>query len=141
MSLAEGEKVRVTGFVPDIRPPMAESSVYIVPLRLGVGIRGKILEAWSMEMAVVTTTVGCAGLRYEDGRNLMVADSPEIFAGQVLSLLRNPEQRRRLGQEGRKTAEQYYSWEKSAAQLDALYRRVIKERYSSAAVCTGQRMA
>jgi len=141
MSLAEVEKVRVTGFVPDIRPPMAESSVYIVPLRLGVGIRGKILEAWSMEMAVVTTTVGCAGLRYEDGRNLMVADSPEIFAGQVLSLLRNPEQRRRLGQEGRKTAEQYYSWEKSAAQLDALYRRVIKERYSSAAVCTGQRMA
>jgi len=136
LSLAEMDGVQVTGFVQDIRPLMAESSVYIVPLRLGVGIRGKILEAWSMEMAVVTTTVGCAGLRYENGRNLLVADSPETFAEQVLSLLRNPEQRRRLGEEGRRTAEQYYSWDKSAAQLDALYQRFIKNR-NSVAACRG----
>lgn len=87
-------------------------------------------------MAVVTTTVGCAGLRYENGRNLLVADSPETFAEQVLSLLRNPEQRRRLGEEGRRTAEQYYSWDKSAAQLDALYQRFIKNR-NSVAACRG----
>lgn len=125
VDLAKIGGVRVTGFVPDIRPFMAESSVYVVPLRLGVGIRGKILEAWGMGMAVVSTRVGCAGLRYEHGRNLLAADTPEDFARSVLTLLKDPRARRRMGEEGRKTAERYYSWENSAQQLDALYRRLI----------------
>jgi GT2 family glycosyltransferase/glycosyltransferase involved in cell wall biosynthesis len=130
-SLAETAGIRVTGFVPDIRPFMAGSSVYVVPLRLGVGIRGKILEAWSMQMPVVSTSVGCAGLRYENGRNILVADSPAGFAMQVLSLLRDPAARSRLGQEGRKTAEQHYSWEKTAQQLDKLYRHFISRQSSA----------
>jgi GT2 family glycosyltransferase/glycosyltransferase involved in cell wall biosynthesis len=125
LSLAAIPGVQVTGFVPDIRPFMAESSVYIVPMRLGVGIRGKILEAWSMEMPVVSTSVGCAGLRYESGQNLLVADNSRQFAEQAISLLRDPAMRLRLGKEGRKTAEQYYSWETSARQLDILYQQFI----------------
>ena len=125
VSLAANPGVHVTGFVPDIRPIMAGCSIYVVPLRLGVGIRGKILEAWSMKMAVVSTSVGCAGLRCEDGRNLLIADTRELFASQILSLLRDPSQRQRLGEEGRKTAEQYYSWERSVQELDALYRHYL----------------
>jgi GT2 family glycosyltransferase len=126
LNLAAIHRVHVTGFVPDIRPFMAKSSIYIVPLRLGVGIRGKILEAWSMKMAVISTSVGCAGLRFENDRNLLVADTPGQFASQIVSLMKDPLRRRRLGEEGRKTAEQYYSWDKSAQQLDALYRSYLK---------------
>jgi glycosyltransferase involved in cell wall biosynthesis len=117
--------VHVTGFVPDIRPYMAASSVYVVPLRLGVGIRGKILEAWSMAMAVVSTPVGSAGLRCEHGQNILIADSAVEMAAQIVMLLSNPELRQRLGAEGRKTAEQFYGWERSAGLLDALYRRYL----------------
>jgi glycosyltransferase involved in cell wall biosynthesis len=130
LSLAEKPGIQVTGFVPDIRLFMARSSVYVVPLRLGVGIRGKILEAWGMQMPVVSTSVGCAGLRYEDGRNLLVAEGPEGFARQVISLLNDPAKRSRLGEEGRKTAELYYGWEKSAQQLDALYQRYISRQWA-----------
>ena len=125
ISLANMPGVQVTGFVPDIRPLMAQSSVYVVPLRLGVGIRGKILEAWGMGMAVVSTSIGCAGLRYENGRNILVADTPERFASQILSLMQDPMLRQRLGREGRVTAEQHYSWEQSAGQLDTLYKRYL----------------
>ena len=125
LSLTAVPGIHVTGFVPDIRSYMAASSVYVVPLRLGVGIRGKILEAWSMKMPVVSTSIGCAGLKYENGRNLLVGDSPQEFARQTLSLLNDPAERRRLGEEGRKTAEQYYSWEYSARQLDALYQKFL----------------
>jgi GT2 family glycosyltransferase len=124
-SLGKIKGVHVTGFVPDIRPLMAQSSVYIVPLRLGVGIRGKILEAWSMGMAVVSTSIGCAGLLGEDNRNILIADTPEQFAGQVCSLIKDPMLRQRLGEEGRRTAEQHYGWERSTQQLDALYRRYL----------------
>jgi glycosyltransferase involved in cell wall biosynthesis len=126
LNLAAIPGVQVTGFVPDIRPFMSRSSIYVVPLRLGVGIRGKILEAWGMGMAVVSTSVGCAGLRFNNGRNLLVGDTPEQFAAHVISLLNDPAGRRRLGEEGRKTAEQFYSWERSARQLDMLYQSMIK---------------
>ncbi len=121
--LAEVPGVRVTGFVNDIRPWMASSAVYVVPLRLGVGIRGKILEAWSMSMPVVATPVACAGLRCENGRNILTAESAPEFAGRVLTLLRDAGLRERLGKEGRKTAEEYYGWEASAQKLEVLYRR------------------
>jgi len=130
MSLAAQPGIQVTGFVPDIRPYMAASAVYVVPLRLGVGIRGKILEAWSMKMAVVSTSVGCAGLRCENDRNLLIADNSEHFAAQVLSLLRDPARRQRLGEEGRKTVEQHYGWEKAARELDALYRQYLNRRHT-----------
>ena len=118
--------VHVTGFVPDIRPYMTQSSIYVVPLNLGVGIRGKILEAWGMGMAVISTSVGCAGLRHENNRNILIADTPQQFAEQIFSLVKDPSWRQHLGEEGRRTVEQYYGWERSAKQLEALYQHYIR---------------
>ncbi len=125
ISLGELPGIRVTGFVEDVRPWMASASIYVVPLRLGVGIRGKILEAWGMALAVVATPVACAGLRSEDGRNLLVAESAEEFCDCVVKLLRNPDLREKLGREGRRTAEEHYGWESAARKLDTLYQRCI----------------
>ncbi len=122
ISLAEMPGVQVTGTVPDIRPYMASGAVYIVPLRLGVGIRGKILEAWGMGLPVVATPVASSGLRVEDGTNILVADTDERFAECVITLLGNPELRRRLGDQGRRTAEAYYSWDAAACALLDLYK-------------------
>ena len=119
--------VEVTGFVPDMRPFMAAGAVYVVPLRLGVGIRGKILEAWAMGMAVVATTVAAAGLRCKHGENILLADRPDLFAAEVVSLLKNPSERLRLGREGRKVAEQYYSWDVAAHQLISLYEACMEK--------------
>jgi sugar transferase (PEP-CTERM/EpsH1 system associated) len=126
VSLASIRGVHVTGFVPDIRPFMAAGSVYVVPVRLGAGIRGKILEAWGMAMPVVATTVACAGLRYQDGENLLVADSAKDFAARVVSLLKDPARRKYIGQNGRKAAEQRYTWDAVASQFDALYRKYLR---------------
>jgi glycosyltransferase involved in cell wall biosynthesis len=125
--LGELPGVRVTGTVPDIRPFMASSMVYVVPLRLGVGIRGKILEAWSMAMPVVATSVACSGLRFEDGKNLLVADDAGTFAGQVVSLLRDPVRRQELGQAGRRATEQFYGWDTAAAELMRLYEQYMRQ--------------
>jgi len=118
--------VEVTGFVPDIRPFMAAGAVYVVPLRLGVGIRGKILEAWAMGLPVVATSVASAGLRCKDGENIVLADRADRFAAEIVSLLNDPSKRARLGREGRKVAEQYYSWDTSAEQLISLYEACMK---------------
>src|SRR5439155_3282615 len=47
--------VTCNGHVPDIRPHFAEAVVSVVPIRVGGGTRLKILDAWSMGKAIVST--------------------------------------------------------------------------------------
>ena len=83
----------------------------IVPLRVGGGTRLKILDAWAMGKAVVSTSVGCEGLDAIDDVNMLVRDDPVAFASAVASVLRDPALRRRLGAAGRETVMRSYSWD------------------------------
>jgi polysaccharide biosynthesis protein PslH len=112
-ALAEREKsVRLTGWVEDIRPFVARGSVCIVPLRVGGGTRLKIFEAMAMSKAVVSTSVGAEGLPVRSGENILLADTPNDFADSVISLLRDQEERKRLGASARTLVEEKYSWRK-----------------------------
>jgi sugar transferase (PEP-CTERM/EpsH1 system associated) len=115
--LGELPGVSVTGSVPDVRPYLASSAVAIAPLLVGSGTRVKILEAFAMRKAVVSTTVGYQGLDVESEKHLLVADQPEAFAEAVIRLLHNPAQRIDLGNAGRALVEEEYSWEQSALRL------------------------
>jgi sugar transferase (PEP-CTERM/EpsH1 system associated) len=114
-ALAEAEKsIRLTGWVEDIRPFVARSSVCIVPLRIGGGTRLKIFEAMAMNKAVVSTSVGAEGLPVRPGENILLADAPQDFADSVVSLLRDPNQRRRLGTAARALVQESYGWPRVA---------------------------
>jgi polysaccharide biosynthesis protein PslH len=110
--VAAAARVRVTGLVDDVRPHMAEASVYVVPLRIGGGTRLKIFEALSMAKAVVSTAVGAEGLPLTPGRHFLRADDPAAFADAVTSLLRDAARRRAIGAAGRRLVEERYSWSK-----------------------------
>ncbi len=120
-SLSEHPNVTVTGFVEDIREYYDRAQVVIVPLRTGVGIRGKILEGWAAGKAMVATSQACLGIRAEHGENILIADDPEEFAAWAVALLGRPQHCRRLGRVGRETAVRYYEWDQLAGQLAALY--------------------
>ena len=47
------DQVDVTGTVEDVRPYLAKAAVFACPMRLGSGIKNKILQAWAMERPVV----------------------------------------------------------------------------------------
>lgn len=113
--------VELTGYVPDVRPYVRDAACYVVPLRVGGGTRLKILDAWAMGKAVVSTSIGCEGLAAEDGRNILVRDDPESFAQAVCAVVKDAALRRRLGAEGRCTVERQYSWERIGESLLALY--------------------
>ncbi len=110
--LAFGKKhnVEFTGPVEDVRPHVLKSAVSIVPLRIGGGSRLKILEAFSMGKAVVSTSLGAEGLNVENKKHLIIADSEEAFANSVVRLLRDKEERRRLGENGRQLVKEKYQW-------------------------------
>jgi polysaccharide biosynthesis protein PslH len=113
--------VELTGYVTDIRPYVRDAACYVVPLRVGGGTRLKILDAWAMGKAVVSTSVGCEGLAVEDDRNILVRDHPAAFAQAVSAVLHDATLRRRLGAEGRRTVERLYSWNRVGESLVSLY--------------------
>lgn len=103
--------VELTGYVDDVRPLMREAACHIVPLRAGGGTRLKILNSWAMGKAVVSTSVGAEGLAAVDGDNILIRDDPKQFADAVLAVLEDGTLRQRLGERGRATVEQVYSWD------------------------------
>lgn len=110
----------LTGTIDDVRPPIAEASVYVVPLRAGGGTRLKIYEALAMGKAVVSTTVGAEGLDVEPGRHYVAADEPAAFAESVVRLIRNRSERQRLGAAGRRLVEERYSWARVGCEFEQL---------------------
>ncbi|MBK9384697.1 MAG: glycosyltransferase [Planctomycetes bacterium] len=117
--------VEVTGFVPEILPYMVESAVMAVPIRLGGGLRGKVLEAWAAGKALVSTRIASEGFHAIDGENVLLADDAAGFAAALVRCLREPELRRRLGAGGRKTAKERYSCEAMARSYEKLYGEIL----------------
>lgn len=122
--LAADSRVTVTGFVPDVRPYYARAAAAVVPLRVGGGIRMKILEGMALGVPMVSTAVGAEGLGLVHDRDLLLADSPDAFAAAVIRLLREPDVRRRLAAQARETAVRRFSWEAVCATLDGIYQSV-----------------
>jgi glycosyltransferase involved in cell wall biosynthesis len=113
--------------VDDVRPYLGRSAVFVCPMRLGAGIKNKILQAWAMARAVVATPVACGGLRAVDGENLLVAASDEQFAASVVQLLNDPAKRESLGSKGRDTVLGYYTWERQSDEFDRVFHRTAEE--------------
>jgi glycosyltransferase involved in cell wall biosynthesis len=117
--------VAALGYVPDIRPALSVARCCVVPIRIGGGTRLKILDAWAMGKAVVSTSIGCEGLEAVDGENIIVRDTPEAFADAVLEVLADARLRGRLEQNGRRTAVEVYSWNVVGQRIRSAYDAVL----------------
>jgi len=117
-----------TGYVDDIHPVVAGSWACVVPLRIGGGTRLKILEAMALGTPVVSTSKGAEGLDVTHGENILIADDPREFAAQTVRLLRDPELRRHLAENGRRLVEQRYDWRLIGEQFNRLVEAVANKR-------------
>lgn len=115
------------GYVDDVRPYAAESAVFVVPLRIGSGIRVKILETMAQGIPIVSTSLGCEGLEVNHGEHLLIADKPEEFCQHIITLLRNPTLAQTLVRNARKLIEEKYSLKVIKSQLEQIYREVTSK--------------
>lgn len=112
------QNVKVTGYVPDLKPYLADAALLVIPVRAGSGMRVRILEALAEGMPVVTTTIGLEGIEAAPGEDVLVADTPSAFAEAVLALLRNTALQDKLAQNSRRLAEARYDWRVVLKKLD-----------------------
>lgn len=83
--LKDYPEVEFLGFVDNLYETM-KGSVMIVPITIGSGIRMKILEAASMGIPFVSTTVGAEGIPVKDGHECFLTDDPNMFVEDILKL-------------------------------------------------------
>lgn len=119
--------VEITGHVPDVRPFIDRSAVYVVPLRMGGGTRLKVMEALAMKKPVVTTSIGCEGIHVRHGESVVIADHPDEFAASVVELLRNPQKAALLAEVGHQTVRKDYSWDAVGDKLEAAYGAILQK--------------
>ncbi len=127
LALTEDPRIIVTGTVPDLRPYLAGATVAMSPIRYGVGIQNKVLEAMAMTTPVVSTPQAVSALQIQAGQEALVAGTPEEMAQAAVILLTDDTLRWRIGQTGRRYVETYHNWESVAKKLGAVYQEVIAE--------------
>ncbi len=114
--------IEVTGTVPDVRPYLWDAAISIVPLRIGGGTRLKIYEAMAAGVPVVSTSIGAEGLAVEDGGNISIADTPELFATRCLALLDCPEKAKQLAAAALSLVTDRFSWAQVGRQFESILR-------------------
>ena len=112
-------------------PPPADSaeafapgSILAVPLRIGSGVRMKVLEAWGRGVPVVGTSAAVSGLEVEDGREALVADDPAAFARAVARLGSEAGLAQRLVENGRRALRERHEPARVVADLLSVYEEV-----------------
>jgi glycosyltransferase involved in cell wall biosynthesis len=132
--LASHPNIRFTGYVEDIRGPLARYAVFVCPVRSGSGVRVKLLEAFAAGMPAVSTFVGAEGLVKEGGASIcVIADSPDEFAKAAIRLLEDTQYCNDLAANARHLVETERDGAVITKRLERMYRREVTRRRPLAA--------
>jgi polysaccharide biosynthesis protein PslH len=124
--VADDRRIIVTGKVKDLRPYRNRSRVLVSPVRLGSGMRTKVLEAMASGLPVVSTSLGMAGIDAQTGVNCFVADTPELFERSVDWLLTDRALGARMAHTARKLIEEKYGLETGLRRFEDILKSVSK---------------
>jgi polysaccharide biosynthesis protein PslH len=120
--------ITVTGRVEDVRPYIERAAAFVVPLRIGGGTRLKLYEAMGMEKPVISTSIGAEGLPVLDGRELLLADSAEAFAGSVIRVLTDTGLARQLARNAAGLVRERFGWSGVTDTFAELCHRAVERR-------------
>ena len=110
----ENDRIKVLGFVPDPYPTLRGALAVVAPMQFGGGVQNKILEAMAVSGLCIATSAPVRALRgVQDGRELLVADTPEEYATIIQKVLLNPRDYLTVRQSARKFIEQNHSWSRA----------------------------
>ncbi len=123
MQALASDTIEVTGRVPDVRPYLAQATMFVSPLRLGAGIKNKVLEALAMGCPLVATPLSVDGVAVTHDHDALIADDDELVE-QIVRLLRDADLQQKLSANGRELIEKRYNWSHVVDRYVALYAAV-----------------
>jgi polysaccharide biosynthesis protein PslH len=121
-----GETILVTGRVSDVTPYLNSAAIVVVPLRMGGGMRVKVLEALAAGKAIVASRLAVEGLEVVEGKHIRLAETDKEFADTIVQLLAHPEERASLARNARAWACANLGWGKTIAAYEQLYESLLQ---------------
>jgi polysaccharide biosynthesis protein PslH len=109
--LSLDSSVMFEGIVPDVLPFYRRASLSIAPLLSGSGTRLKILEAMSLGVPVLSTSIGAEGINYTNGKNIIIADSVAEFVNKLAAIINNIVDIDSISKQARNLIDEEYSWD------------------------------
>lgn len=125
--LGSTEGVEFRGYVADLKKEF-ENSLMLVPIRIGSGIRTKLLDAFGLGVPVITTSVGCEGLGVNDKKEVYIADNKEEFYRAIKALLSNKDEVAELRKNGSAFVKKNNSQGELYKERIALYKQIAEVR-------------
>ena len=126
--LAAEPGVRIVGAVDDIRPWFANAAAYVLPMRVGGGVRLKLLETLAMELPCVTTPLGAEGVEgFVPATHALVANDHASFQRALEQILDDPVGARALAISGRRLVEERYDWRRIVREMEQTWQARLEE--------------
>lgn len=114
------DKVKVTGWVDDMRPWYARAKVFIAPMQIGTGLQNKVLEAMAMQLPVITSPLANQALKAKPGNELLIGNNPSDYAQHILSLLSDHEYSNKLSIRGFNFVMEHFQWSSICRRLEKI---------------------
>ncbi len=120
--------VVIRGLVDDFREELQQYEMLVVPLRVGGGIRLKILESFAMRIPVVSTAIGCEGIEAAHNGHLLIADTEEAFAVEIIRLFAEGSLKDVLTRNANALVQKQYRWEDLGRAFEGVYEAMINRK-------------
>lgn len=117
--------VVIKGFVENIWDEISDKQIAIVPLKIGSGLRVKILELVATSNIVVSTSIGAEGIGLKPGEQILIADSPESFAEEIINLFSEQIEINNIVNSAKEFVEKNYSWNIVEQKLNIEYKNLL----------------
>ncbi len=121
------QNISVVGFVDDIWKAIEDKALAIVPLRIGGGIRIKIIEMLATGQPIITTSIGKEGLNVEDKKHLLIADTKDEFVKKTSEFFDGKFETNKIIENGKEFIKSHFTWEIISAKFECVYKELIEK--------------
>ena len=114
------DRIKILGFVPDVKPYFDRARLSVAPLRFGAGVKGKVNQSMSLGVPTVVTDVAAEGMYLTHEVDAMIADGAEHFADAVVRLWSSPDLWLKISANGIRSLHQHFSVEAATRPIEEL---------------------
>ena len=118
-------ELELVGYVEDLHN-FLNGSIVLVPIRIGSGMRMKILDAVSSKAPFVTTTKGVEGIDFHHEEECLIADSASDFASAVIRLTGDEGLQVKLANQAVEQLQKFYNPPEMLDRRLAVYNQILE---------------
>ena len=118
------DKIIISGWIDDMIDAYAQIKIFIAPMRIGTGLQNKLLEAMSMRLPCITTSLANSSLHAEEGVEILVGNNEQELAQHIITLLADKDKADALAQKGYDFVHRVYDWGEATNVMEKEMRNV-----------------